>query len=150
VAWWVWVLGGLVLFALEITTPGGFFAVFFGAGAVLVGAAKALGWSGPAWAEWLVFTILSVASLAVFRKPLMRRFDLVPGKPVDRLEGEEAVVQEEVPPGGVGKAQMRGSSWSARTAGAQALRPGERCRVERVEGLTLWLRSEQGRKAETP
>ncbi len=141
-AWWIWVLGGLGLLVVEVTTPGGFFAVFFGAGAILVGVAKALGWEGPAWAEWLAFSVLSLVSLAVFRRPLMRHFNLVPAKPVDQLEGEAAVVQEQVAPGGVGKAEMRGSSWSARTAGPSALAPGQRCRVERVEGLTLWLRAE--------
>jgi hypothetical protein len=79
---------------------------------------------------------------ALFRKPLMRRFNLSSGKPVDRLEGESAVVIEEVPPGGVGKAEMRGASWTARTAGESPLAKGHRCRVERVEGLTLWLRAE--------
>ena len=141
-AWWIWVLGGLVLLVLEVATPGGFFAVFFAAGAILVGALKALGWDGPAWAEWLVFTALSVASLAFFRKPLMRRFSLSSGKPVDRMEGERALVTEDVAPGGVGKAEMRGASWTARTAGDQALAKGRRCLVERVEGLTLWLRAE--------
>src|SRR5512139_2091748 len=136
-AWWIWVLGGLVLLVAEVTTPGGFFAVFFGAGAILVGALKALGWEGPAWAEWLVFTILSIVSLALFRKPLMRRFNLSSGKAVDRLEGETAVVTEDVPPGGVGKAEMRGASWTARTTGDSPLGKGRRCRVERVEGLTL-------------
>ena len=71
-AWWVWVLGGLVLLLVEVTTPGGFFAVFFGAGALLVGAGKALGWSSPAWLEWLVFTALSVSLLVVFRRDLRR------------------------------------------------------------------------------
>ena len=132
-AWWIWVLGGLVLLVAEVTTPGGFFAIFFGAGAILVGALKALGWDGPAWAEWLVFTVLSVASLAFFRKPLMRRFSLSSGRPL---------VTEDVAPGGVGKAEMRGASWTARTAGDAALEKGRRCRVERVEGLTLWLRAE--------
>jgi len=141
-AWWIWVLGGLVLLVAEVTTPGGFFAIFFGAGAILVGALKALGWEGPSWAEWLVFTVLSVASLAFFRKPLMRRFSLSGGKTVDRMEGERALVTEDVAPGGVGKAEMRGASWTARTAGDATLAKGCRCRVERVEGLTLWLRAE--------
>jgi len=35
-AWWIWVLGGLVLLVLEVTTPGGFFAVFFAAVAVSI------------------------------------------------------------------------------------------------------------------
>jgi hypothetical protein len=141
-AWWIWVLGGLVLLVAEVTTPGGFFAIFFGAGAILVGALKALGWDGPAWAEWLVFTVLSLVSLGLFRKPLMRHFNLSGGKPVDRLEGETAVVVEDVAPGGVGKAEMRGASWTARTTSDKALAKGCRCRVERVEGLTLWLRAE--------
>ena len=141
-AWWIWVLGGLVLLVAEVTTPGGFFAIFFGAGAILVGALKALGWEGPAWAEWLVFTVLSLFSLGFFRKPLMRRFSLSSGKPVDRMEGERALVTEDVAPGGVGKAEMRGASWTARTAGESPLPKGRRCRVERVEGLTLWLRAE--------
>jgi hypothetical protein len=140
--WWIWVLGGLVLLVAEVMTPGGFFAVFFGAGAILVGALKGLGWEGPAWAEWLVFTVLSVAALAFFREPLMRRFSLSGGKPVDRMEGERALVTEEVAPGGAGKAEMRGASWTARTAGDATLAKGCSCRVERVEGLTLWLRAE--------
>jgi hypothetical protein len=141
-AWWIWVLGGLALLVVEVTTPGGFFAVFFAVGAILVGAAKALGWSGPAWVEWLLFTLLSVVSLVLFRRPLMQRFNLASGKPVDRFEGETAVVTEDVAPGAVGKAELRGTTWSARTAGDSPLARGQRCRVERVDGLTLWLRTE--------
>jgi hypothetical protein len=142
-AWWIWVLGGLALLVVEVTTPGGFFAVFFGLGAILVGAARAAGWSGPAWMEWLLFTLLSVVSLLLFRRPLMRRFNLSNGgRPVDRLEGEVAIVVDDVAPGAVGKAELRGTTWSARTTGGLALARGQRCRVERVEGLTLWLRAE--------
>lgn len=141
-AWWLWVLGGLALLVIEVTTPGGFFAVFFALGAILVGLARALGWSGPAWVEWLAFTLLSVVSLLLFRRPLMNRFRLASGPPVDRLEGEGALVLEDVPPGGVGKAELRGTTWTARAADGAALARGRRCRVERVEGLTLWLRAE--------
>ncbi len=141
-AWWVWVLGGLGLLLVEVATPGGFFAVFFGAGALLVGAAKALGWSGPAWLDWLVFTALSVSLLVVFRRDL-RRLALLSGPPVDRLEGEQAVVLDVVSPGGVGRAETRGTSWAARTEGESTLTRGQRCRIERVEGLTLWLRAEE-------
>jgi membrane protein implicated in regulation of membrane protease activity len=141
-AWWLWVLGGLLLLVAEVATPGGYFVIFFGAGAILVGAATALGWSGPAWAQWLAFSVLSVALLAVFRRPLMRRFNLNTSKPVDRLENESAVVTEAVAPGGLGKAELRGTQWAARTGGSATLAPGQRCRVERVEGLTLWVRAE--------
>ncbi len=141
-AWWIWVLGGLGLLLVEVATPGGFFAVFFGAGALLVGTAKALGWAGPAWLDWLVFTALSVSLLVIFRRDL-RRLALLSGPPVDRLEDEQALVVDEVAPGEVGRAELRGSTWTARTDGASVLRRGERCRIERVEGLTLWLRGRE-------
>jgi membrane protein implicated in regulation of membrane protease activity len=35
--WWIWVVLGLVLLIGEIVTPGGFYLLFFGIGAVVVG-----------------------------------------------------------------------------------------------------------------
>jgi len=138
--WWVWVLVGLGLLAAEMAAPGGFFAIFFGLAAILVGVLAALGVSGPPWLEWLLFSSFSVLGIAFFRRPLMRRFNLVgSGKTVDRMEREVAVVLEDVAPGGAGKAEMRGTSWTARTAGSATLPKGQRCRIERIEGLTLWL-----------
>jgi membrane protein implicated in regulation of membrane protease activity len=32
--WWIWILLGLVLLLGEIVTPGGFYILFFGVGAV--------------------------------------------------------------------------------------------------------------------
>jgi membrane protein implicated in regulation of membrane protease activity len=58
------------------------------------------------------------------------------------MVGEVAVVLEEVPAGGVGKAELRGTSWSARSQATAPLPRGQHCRVEKVEGLTLWIRPE--------
>ncbi len=41
--WWAWVLVGFLLLLGEILTPGGFFILFFGVGALVVGALGALG-----------------------------------------------------------------------------------------------------------
>jgi hypothetical protein len=141
--WWLWILAGLAMIVLETVTPGGFFAVFFAISAVLVGALVKLGWAGPEWVQWLLFSVLSVLGVVVFRKPLMKAMNLGgPGKAVDALTSEGALVVEEVPADGVGKAELRGSAWSARSATGEALPKGQRCRVDRVEGLTLWLRPE--------
>jgi hypothetical protein len=140
--WWIWALLGLVLLAAELATPGGFFAIFFGTAALVVALLALVGWvSDPAF-QWLLFTVFSVAGLALFRRPLMRALKLDQAKkPVDAIAGEEAVVLEEVAPGGVGKAELRGTTWTARTEGVGTLEKGRRCRVERIEGLTLWLRA---------
>ena len=41
-----------------------------------------------------------------------------------------------------GTAELRGVPWSTRVASGIPLRAGQRCRVERVDGLTLWVRAE--------
>ena len=140
-AWWFWVLGGLALLALEMLTPGGFFAIFFGIASIAVGVLAALGLIEAPWLQWLLFSILSVGGLLVFRRPLMKALSLDKDtKLVDSIAGEEAVVVEEVSPGGIGKAELRGTTWTARTEDPVALIKGQRCRVARVDGLTLWLR----------
>jgi hypothetical protein len=140
--WWLWVLLGLVLLGVELVTPGGFFAIFFGVAAIVVGVLVGAGWISQGTTEWLLFSVFSVVGVAAFRKPLLRALKLdQPRKAVDAIAGEEAVVVEEVSPGGVGKAELRGATWTARTEGALALAKGQRCRVVRVEGLTLWLKA---------
>jgi membrane protein implicated in regulation of membrane protease activity len=142
--WWYWLLLGLAFLGLETLTPGGFFFLFFGVAALIVGGLSLVGLAGPAWAAWALFSILSVLSLAVARRPLLARLQ-PKGGPDDRrpeLVGESATLLEDLAPGAVGKAELRGTTWNARNAGTGPLTSGQRCRVERVEGLTLWVRSE--------
>lgn len=49
---------------------------------------------------------------------------------------------EDLAPGAVGKAELRGTVWTARNEDTRSLTRGERCRVMRVDGLTLSIRSE--------
>ena len=142
--WWLWLLVGLALLGIEMLTPGGFFTIFFGVAAIIVGALARFGLAGPAWMQWIWFSGLSIASLLVLRKPLlewMRRRE-VKRPAVDTLVGETAVVLELVPGSGVGKAELRGTSWSARSADGSSLPVGARCRVDRVDGLTLWIKAD--------
>jgi len=142
VAWWVWLLAGIALLGIEMLTPGGFFTIFFGAGALVVGLFGLLGWQPGVPVQGLVFLAVSVASLLVFRKPLMEKFQRsIPQKQVDSLVGETAVALEEIPAGGMGKAELRGSSWSARNLGDTPILLKQRVRVERIDGLTLDVRA---------
>lgn len=142
-AWWVWVVAGLVLLILEVVTPG-LVLLFFGAAALLVGLALGIGLELPAWAALLAFSVLSVVLLLAFRGPLMRRMRSRPGSAprIDRLEDETATTLEELSPGGVGRVELRGTTWSARNADAASIPPGARCRVVRVDGLTLHVSRE--------
>jgi membrane protein implicated in regulation of membrane protease activity len=101
------------------------------------------GVAGAAWGQLLLFSLLSVVSLLVFRKPLMRRFGLAaPGPPVDSMIGEICTVVQAPGADGFGKVELRGTSWTARAAPGASFTVGQRCRVERVDGLTLWIRPE--------
>jgi inner membrane protein len=143
VVWWAWALVGLALLGVEVFTPGGFFVLFFGVGALLVALLAGLGVAGPPWGQWLIFSAVSVVSLLLFRSPLLKRFGHgEPGRVLDTLEDEVATPLEDLAPGGVGKAELRGTSWTARNADERPLARGQRCRVSRVEGLTLHLRAE--------
>lgn len=142
--WWIWVIVGFVLLAFELLTPGGFFVLFFGVGALAVGALAGFDAAGPPWVQGVLFTAVSVLSLALFRGKLLARMDQGrrQGAPIDQIVGQVAILIEDLPPGGVGKAELRGSAWSCRTGAGLALRGGQRCIVERVDGLMLWLRPE--------
>lgn len=141
-AWWMWVVAGLVLLVGEILTPGGFYLVFFGAGALLVGLVKLAGLHPGLATEGLLFAAFSVAGLLIFRKPLLQRFrKLTPTSDVDNLTCEIASAMEEIPGLGMGKVELRGTSWNARNLGEVPIPKSTRCRVERVDGLTLEVRS---------
>jgi membrane protein implicated in regulation of membrane protease activity len=141
--WWLWLVLGLALLVLEAITPGGFYVLFFGIGALVVGTAAGLGLGGPVWAQWLLFSVISAASLVLVRPYLLRvtRSQERPD-PMDTLEGEVATPLEDISPGAVGKAELRGTTWSAFNQDSRMLGRGERCRVARVDGLTLSLLAE--------
>ena len=139
-SWWVWVLFGIVLLVVEMVTPGGLFALFFGIGALCVGVLAALG--APPILQWLAFTVVSIVLLATLRRWVKERLLHAPSPSVDAIVGEEVVLLDDLAAGGEAKAELRGVPWSARIASGIALRKGQRARVERVEGLTLWVRAE--------
>jgi inner membrane protein len=141
--WWAWIVFGIVLLAAESATPGTLFFLFFGLSATIVGGLTALGITPQPWLQWLLFSALAILALAALRGPLRAKLHTKgSGQPVDSLVGELAVALSDVPAGGVGKVEMRGTGWSARTTGDVTLRQGQRAIVEKVEGLTLWVRPE--------
>ena len=141
-SWWIWMLFGLVLLALEMAAAGSFYLLFFGLGALIVGALTGLGVVPSPWVQWALFSILSAALIALLRKPLRDR-TRVPQDAIDAMIGEVAITAGPIEAGGAGKAELRGTQWSAHNAGSSALAAGARCRVEKVEGLTIWLVPEE-------
>ena len=135
--WCLWLAGGLALVVAELVTPSGFFIIFFGAAALTIGVIKIFAFVDNLPVELLLFTVLSVAYLFLFRDRLQARMPMPPPPTVDSLVGVLAIVQESLSPGVVGRVEVRGSMWSARNSSDVTLTPGQRARVEAVDGLTL-------------
>ena len=89
--WWFWILFGLLLAAIELATPGGFFFIFFAVSALLVGMLDLLHILESDALQWGLFSVLSLVCLAFFRKPLLERMNReARGEAVDSLVGELA------------------------------------------------------------
>jgi membrane protein implicated in regulation of membrane protease activity len=141
--WWHWLALGLILVALEMAASGGFYVIFFGVAAIAIGGLHLFDLAGPLWFQFLLFSVLAVGSLLLFRNPLMRLMKLdTPGDDVDSLVGETAIPAEDIGPGAVGRAELRGTVWSARNVGPAPLLRGQRCRVVRVDRLMIFIESE--------
>jgi membrane protein implicated in regulation of membrane protease activity len=142
--WWHWMLLGLVLLVGEMLIPGGLFALFFGLAALVVGVVVGLGVDRPTWLQWLLFSILSIVSLLLFRGPLLSRLKIrdQPSPRVDTMLGAIVTLLEELPPGAVGRGELRGTVWTVQNGDTGSLHKGQRCRVQRLDGLTLWVEAE--------
>ena len=142
--WWYWMVLGLALLGAEMTTPGGFYILFFGLSALLVGTMTGLDIVNVDWLQWLLFSVIAIGSLLVFRGPVWARMN--EGRKahpeVDSMVGEVAVPLEALPAGATGKAELRGTTWTAKNVGPTDFRKGQRGKVTKVDGLTLWITSE--------
>ncbi|HUP44158.1 MAG TPA: NfeD family protein [Thermoanaerobaculia bacterium] len=139
-AWWIWVLIGFLLLALELAATS-FHIGFFAGGAFFVAALALFGWDGPLWQELLVFTVVSLIGFVFFRPFVARKLRLHETPAVDQLIGQQATAIDDIAVQARGNAELRGSTWSALNVGNTPLTRGQRCMVERVEGLLLHIRA---------
>ncbi|HYC61918.1 MAG TPA: NfeD family protein [Thermoanaerobaculia bacterium] len=139
-SWWIWVLIGFGILAVELTAAT-LHIGFFGVGAFVVAILAALGVDLPLWAQLVIFTGTSLIAFFFLRPVLVKKLKLDQKKVVDSLVGEQALALEDIGVGGNGRAEMRGSTWSARNVGETALIRGQRCIVANVDGLVIHVRA---------
>jgi membrane protein implicated in regulation of membrane protease activity len=140
--WWYWIVLAVALVVIELVTPGGLFALFFGVAALLLGLLELLGVVERDLVQWILFPVLALLSLAVFRAPLLEMIGRNDATDVDALVGEVAFAADAIPPGAYGRAELRGSTWTARNLDSAPLVARQRCRVVAVRGLELDIRSD--------
>jgi len=136
--WWAWLILGVVLMVAELLLPTGFFLFFFGVGGVVTGFFALVGVVPSLIAQGLLFIGISLSSVVLLRKPLLAKFNFRNRThSVDSLVGQTAHALEPIAPQAFGKVELRGSCWSALNTGSVLIAADVRCRVEKIEGLTL-------------
>jgi membrane protein implicated in regulation of membrane protease activity len=143
--WILWVILGLVLIVAEVFTPG-FVLLWFGIGALAAGLASIVGVDSLA-IQFLIFAAVSVILTAASRTIFVNYFsrektgdslrtgaDSLPGKIGTVVSSSRGAMNE-------GAVKVFGSTWTAYPAdGEEPLEAGERVRVERMEGASLYVR----------
>ena len=134
----IWLIAAIVLFILEIITPGFVLANF----AVAALAAAVAAWTG-ADSMWqiVVFIVVALVSFITLR-PILRR-TLYKNKSqsrtgADALVGREVRVTEAIPtPPGMGRVQIDGDSWRAAALSRKGIELGAVVIVVSVDSSTV-------------
>lgn len=110
----VWLVGALVLLAIETFTLG-FVAVYVALGAVCAAIAAAV--SAGFGAQVIVFVVVAVLTLTLTRRPLRRALGKTPlvTSGAQNIVGRQAVVTVAIPagPGGRGQVKIGTEFWTA-------------------------------------
>jgi len=142
--WWAWMVLGIGLLGVEMfVIDAQFYLVFIGLSAAVVGLLGLFGVEIPAWSQWLVFSVLAVAAMLAFRRRLYEMVRRRSGHVEERLTvGDRVVIRDRLEPGQSGRVEYRGSSWTARNAGAGTIEAGREALITQVDGLTLHVKAE--------
>ncbi len=136
---------GLILIVAEVFTPG-FVLLWFGIGALAAAFAGLVGIDSLA-IQFAIFAVVSIVLTAASRTIFVNYFsrektgdslrtgaDALPGKIGTVVSSSRGALNE-------GAVKVFGSTWTAYPAeGEEPLEAGERVRVERMEGASLYVR----------
>jgi len=131
----LWLALGCLLMAAEMLS-GTFVLLCVGLGALLTGLLLSLGLELGGNAQLIIAALGSAASLWLLRKPLLDKFGKSAG--FDEHEGQRVKVLSWS--GQEGRVRYRGSDWSAKTASDSQPAAEQEMVIERVDGLTLWVK----------
>ncbi|HUV22112.1 MAG TPA: NfeD family protein [Gammaproteobacteria bacterium] len=138
--WWGWIIIGALLLGSELLiVDAGFYLVFIGIAAALTGFIELAGAGLEPWLQWLLFSVISLMSMVLFRKNL---YDKLRGSGVGYEtgpSGEIVTVEQTLQPGETGRLAYRGSEWTVVNCSDQVFSQGQHVQISSVEGLTLKL-----------
>ncbi len=134
--WQAWLIAGVILFIIELFTPG-FVAAVFGGACLVTAIPAALG--APIWGMVVVF-IMATLGLTLGVRPLFVRKNVADFARTNAaaLVGCVATVQERIDnQASTGRVLVEGDDWRAVSDGNDPISAGERVVVKRVESNRL-------------
>jgi membrane protein implicated in regulation of membrane protease activity len=138
---WSWWVLGLILLGVEVVAPG-FFFLWFGIAAILIGISALLapGWLGWQW-QVVGFVVLSVVAALIGRRfagnPEIETADPHLNLRASRLQGRTFVLSEQIVEG-AGRVKIDDTVWQVRGPDAPA---GTRVTVTGAEGPILKVKN---------
>jgi len=136
---WIWLIIGLVLCAAELLT-GNFVIIFFGLGALLTAAAAFLGVTHTAVLV-AIFALSSLLMLMLFRRKILvkpseqeKRKSLSPDVDVTFSLSDSIPAHDER------LVAYQGTHWTAVNSSDEELAKGTTVRIERTEGIKIFVR----------
>ena len=134
----VWFLLMVFFILLEAGTVA-LVSTWFAAGAL--GAMITALCGGGLWLQCVVFLVISVVLLISLRGFLRKHITPKQIKTnVDSIVGTEGLVTATIDNlASTGQVKLGGMEWSARSTSGEVIQPGERIRVDRVEGVKVFV-----------
>ena len=142
-AWWIWIVIGLIIISIEVLVSLEFFLFLIGSAGVLTGL---IIWVCGAFVEtqnlaslhstgFFVFAISSVLLIFFARGPLKRYFAVK--EQVEFSTGTVTITGANIAPNALGKGEMRGANCQVHNMTASSLIVGQSYSVSAYDGIIL-------------
>ncbi len=136
---YIW-LGLMVAFLiLEAACPFHLVSIWFAAGSLVAGIAAAL--NGPLWLQILLFAVVSVG-LFVAMWPFVKKVlnPKIEQTNVDSVIGSQGYVTQDIDNlTATGQVKLGGMEWTARSASGEKIPTGTLVKVEKIEGVKVFV-----------
>jgi membrane protein implicated in regulation of membrane protease activity len=143
-AWWTWVVIGILLLGAELFfVEVEFYLVFIGLAAILSGLLALNAPDLPQWILWIAFAGLSITSMVLFRRRVYSALRPQVGDRKDDLVDDRIRVPADLAPNAEIRLEHRGTTWNARNVGGVSIEADAEARIVGVDGITLRIQGEQ-------
>lgn len=131
----IWVIIGVAMMIIEIFAVS-FFFLFIGVGAFVTALLSWMGITDSLTAQLIVFSVVSAASMLIFRKKLRESFNNKGGD-YNEFKGEKAKVISPISPNSDGKVFFRGADWIAYSDSGVEIPVNSPVSIKKADGIRL-------------